>query len=358
MTIDLSDFNNRRHEIVQHLMKACTDHGFFYVINHGIKTEDINSMFSTSETFFGLPDNIKEKYPLDTYQNTGWEKLTEMDSCGTEIPKESMQLTFHDIPDHWPANEDIPGFQNATNDFMHQCNTVSYQLLSCLATGLGFPEDFFARCHDITQPDNLNTLKCLYYPSSTSPSYSQSGHNNSWSGKNIDINTLTLFFQPPGQNQFEVTAPGLAPGSTSTPNLTGRTRLSTEPGNPRAPRNNNHRPQQDQIVCSIGDMIARWSDDRFKSSLYRISVPRSDELLGSRQCIQYCNKANKSTIIQGQSKYKEPITAGELIMMAMEREYKAAMQSIKANRAAIESSGMLKRSPSCDKGSFLMNIMA
>ncbi|KAI9029022.1 hypothetical protein CLU79DRAFT_737182 [Phycomyces nitens] len=314
-----------------------SDLTYALVINHDIKTQDIDSMFSTSKEFFELPDEIKEKYPHDPYSNTGWEKLTEMDSCGTTIPKESAQFTFHDIPDLWPANEDVPGFQNLTNDFMHQCNKVSYQLLSCLAIGLGFQEDFFARCHDITQPDCLNALKCLYYPSTST--YSHPGHDH-WNKKNIDINTLTLLFQPPGQNQFEVSPK--SPSLSKKPNGTQTYRVPRDQG---------------QIVCSIGDMIARWSDDRFKSSLYRLSVPESDGQ-ESRHCIQYCNKANKSTIIQGQSKYKEPITAGELIMLAMEREYKAAMQSIKTNRTPIESSGMLRISPSCDKGPFMMNIMA
>lgn len=64
-TISLRDFDNRRDEIIQQLMDASTEVGFFTLSNHGIPQEDVDSMFNMSKKFFALPDDVKAKTPLN-----------------------------------------------------------------------------------------------------------------------------------------------------------------------------------------------------------------------------------------------------------------------------------------------------
>lgn len=45
------------------------------VVNHGIPLEDIHAMFGASVNFFALPDQIKEKYPMDVARNAGWQQV-------------------------------------------------------------------------------------------------------------------------------------------------------------------------------------------------------------------------------------------------------------------------------------------
>ncbi|KAI9253985.1 hypothetical protein BDA99DRAFT_519528 [Phascolomyces articulosus] len=308
--IDLSDFDNRRDEIVADLMRASTGDGFFYVINHGIAVEDIRSMFQSSVDFFSLPDDIKKKYPMDISRNAGWEKLAQIrPSTGVADLKESAQFSFHGIEDLWPTEQDAPGFRTRSEKFMLQCHEVSVKLLTCLALGLGFQEDFFTRCHDITQPDILNTLRCLHYHDITGQTFPP----EYWrAGAHTDFDTLTLLFQRPGENGLEV-----CPGREA----------STEfgHGDKWAPVN----PNEGEIVCNLGDMIMRWSDDKFKSNYHRVRAPRVGEYQGPRYSIAYFNQANRSAIIQGRTRYPEPITAGEFLMQAMERNYNA-LKALKA----------------------------
>lgn len=59
--IDLSDFENRKHEIADALWQASVDIGFFQVYNHGIAQDDIDAAFDTAWTFFELPAEVKAK---------------------------------------------------------------------------------------------------------------------------------------------------------------------------------------------------------------------------------------------------------------------------------------------------------
>lgn len=284
-------------------------------MSHGIEIQDIRNMFQASHDFFKLDDTIKSKYPIDVKRNAGWEKLAQIrPSTGVADLKESMQLGFHNNEDLWPTLEDAPTFRPNAEKFMHQCNQVSIKLLSCLALGLGFEENFFTKCHDVTQPDCLNTLRCLHYHDITGqifpPEY--------WrAGAHTDFDTLTLLFQRPGENGLEV-CPGRE-ASTEFGHGDSWTAVS---------------PLEGDIVCNIGDMIMRWSDDKLKSNFHRVRAPVVGEYQGPRYSIAYFNQANKSAIIQGRTRYPNPITAGEFIKLAMERNYRA-LQDLKSKKEVL-----------------------
>ncbi|KAI8393333.1 uncharacterized protein BYT42DRAFT_487154 [Radiomyces spectabilis] len=311
--IDLSDYERRQDEIVTELMRAATTQGFFYVVNHGISVETIRTMFQASHDFFALPDNVKSKYPIDVSRNAGWEKLAQIrPSTGVADLKESLQLGFHNVDELWPKHEDAPNFKETATDFMHQCNEVSAKLLTCLALGLGFEADFFTRCHDITKSDCLNTLRCLHYHDITGQSFPP----EYWrAGAHTDFDTLTLLFQRPGEDGLEV-----CPGREA----------STEfaVGDVWSPVS----PKEGEIVCNLGDMIMRWSDDVFKSNFHRVRAPKVGEYQGPRYSIAYFNQANKSAIIQGRTRYPDPITSQEFIRQAMHRNY-TALQELQARQA-------------------------
>lgn len=194
----------------------------------------------------------------------------------------------------------MPGFDNAATNFMEQCNNVSQQLLVCFAIGLGFPHDFFTRCHDISQPDCLNSLRCMrYFEHKNQKQQTKSSNIGACRvGAHTDINTFSLLFQQPGQNGLEVYHDNKWTAVV---------------------------PKENEIVCNVGDMIVRWSDDRLQSKLHRVRNPPSSEIeyQGPRYALEYVNEANRSVIIQGRTKYTKPITAGEFLMMAMEKNYKA-----------------------------------
>lgn len=214
---------------------------------------------------------------------------------------------------------------------MEQCNTVSQQLLECFAIGLGFPEDFFTRCHDISQPDSLNSLRFQHYFDLKGTLFDQARARTAIetnalvtpedvsdyyrAGPHTDPDTLTLLFQNnPGHDALEA--------------CQGRDDVTQfNQGTQWLPLC----PQKDELVCNIGDMLMRWSDDQLKSNFHRVKCPKLD--LSSRYTIAYFTQANKSAIIQGRTKYTEPLTAGDFLRQAMERNHQRVKMLIDQRRA-------------------------
>lgn len=266
-------------------------------------------MFQTSHDFFALPDDVKAKYGIDIKRNAGWEKLAQIrPSTGVADLKESMQLSFFGIDDLWPTDDDIKGFKLKSQQFMHKVDQVSKKLLECLAIGLGFEPDFLTKYHDISKPDILNTLRLLHYHDITGQTFPDEYFR---AGAHTDFDVLTLLFQRPGENGLEV-----CPGREATTEF-GH-------GDQWTPVN----PNEGEIVCNIGDMLMRWSDDRLKSNFHRVRTPKVGEYQGPRYSIAYFNQGNKSAVIQGKTVYTEAITAENFLKQAMERNYNALQETL------------------------------
>lgn len=97
--ISLADFENRIDSITAELIDAAENVGFFTLVDHGISTEDIDSIFSTSKSFFDLPDDAKATVPWNS-NNVGWEKNSQIrPSTGKPDSKESsISRGFKPLP--------------------------------------------------------------------------------------------------------------------------------------------------------------------------------------------------------------------------------------------------------------------
>lgn len=118
-TISLHDFDARRNEIIQELMAASENIGFFTLTNHGISAEAVADAFALSKEFFDLPAEIKAETPLNG-KNMGWEQNAQVrPSTGTADQKESLQLQFARMDGMWPSEEAVPGFKERAIKFMN-----------------------------------------------------------------------------------------------------------------------------------------------------------------------------------------------------------------------------------------------
>lgn len=55
------------------ILQACVEHGFFYLVNHGVKEELLNEVLSESRNFFSLP--LEEKLKLARREHRGYTAL-------------------------------------------------------------------------------------------------------------------------------------------------------------------------------------------------------------------------------------------------------------------------------------------
>lgn len=313
--IDLSDFEERKEQIAVDIMEASESVGFFSVVNHGIPLRDIDMAFEWAARFFALPDEVKAKNFLVKEHNVGWEKMGQIrPSTGVADCKESLQIGYENMETKWPSDEDCPGFRDFITAFRLQVQAVSEQLLRCFAVGLGVKEDFFREHHDPAGPGCQQTLRLLHY---LDQSHLPAAAPGRWrAGAHTDFDTLTLLFQRLGQGGLEV-----CPGREA----------STEfgMGNEWTPVD----PVAGAITINIGDMLMRWSDDRFKSNFHRVRMPAGGEYQGPRYSIAYFNQASKESVIEGPLKKYPPVTGRDFILAAMKRNYEA-LEQLRRDEAA------------------------
>jgi isopenicillin N synthase-like dioxygenase len=163
-------------------------------------------MFDQSARFFACEDSVKSKVPFSSANNAGWEKMSQIrPSTGAPDCKESYQMQFgQNMVGKWLDDEDLPGFKAASLAFMQRVQHISEQLMVCFARGLGFPNDYFVKVHDVSRPDSQTVTRLLHYfetPKSTNGEvYHRAGAHTDW-------DLLTLLFQKAGQSGLEVSFP-------------------------------------------------------------------------------------------------------------------------------------------------------
>ena len=320
--ISLRDFTSRIDEITAELVTASENVGFFSITDHGISTNEIEAAFEASRRFFDLPDEVKATVPFST-KNVGWEKNAQIrPSTGQPDTKESYQMQFgENMNNAWIKDDQMDGFhfKEAAKSFMAHVQEVSERLMICFARGLGFPDDYFIKYHDVSRPNAQTTLRFLRYFSLPRPNdrldknavYHRAGAHADW-------DFLTLLFQRDGQTGLEI-----CPGREAVTEFGA--------GDEWTPVE----PKTGEIICNIGDLLMSWSDDRFKSTIHRVKAPHDEnDYYGDRYSIAYFNQPCSDALIQGPLKKYPLITGQEFTARAMKRNFAAVQEKQRTLAAA------------------------
>lgn len=275
--IDLSDFDSRREEIKAELWQAATKVGFFQIVNHGISLADIDEAFAQARKFFDQDNDVKSAVQLENGQNAGWEYKNQIrPSTGTVDQKESYQVTLPNMTKAWPDVTVLPQFKTRLLTMEFQAWQLGMKLLSCFAEILDMPRDFFTQAHDRRSAGYQSTLRLLHYlplPEDYMP------NPDLWrAGAHTDFDCLTMVFQREGEGGLQ-----LCSGWEAT-----KQQIWTDV--PAC---------EERITCNIGDMLMRWSDDRLKSTLHRVTMPNEAGFHPARYSMAFFCQANKEQVING-----------------------------------------------------------
>ncbi|MBA6421109.1 isopenicillin N synthase family oxygenase [Pseudomonas sp. 5Ae-yellow] len=233
------------------LREACEHTGFFYVSGHGIDPALIQRVFAQSQQFFAQPMDAKlETDKAQSKANRGYEKLggqtlepgmppdlKEGFYIGEELAADHPNVRagrFNQGPNQWPAQ--LPAFQPAMQDYYTAMLALSERIMAGLALSLELPEDFFA---DFCT-DPMCTLRLLHYP----PQPEQPLPGEKGCGAHTDFGGITILL------------------------------LDDKPGlqvwNARDESWIDAPPIPGAFVVNLGDMIARWTNDLYRSTLHRV----------------------------------------------------------------------------------------
>jgi isopenicillin N synthase-like dioxygenase len=204
---------------------ACTRTGFFVLSEHGLDAE-LAAAFDAARRFFALPVAVKDRSAM--VGNDGYAGIGSRRAGGKEMLDISLD-GFH----RWPA---LDGFRDAVERYQSAALGVAADVLRTVAVSLGIDPDFFAaRMH---HPQCF--LRMLRYPP---------GDGEVSTGQHTDYGAITLL------------------ATDGVPGLEVRRRDGTWTA-VDAPSG--------ALVVNLGDMLARWTNDRYVSTPHRV-VSTGDE---------------------------------------------------------------------------------
>ena len=238
----------------------CRETGFLALSGHGVPQATIEAIWTKAEAFFALPLEqklaAKAPYPGYPYGYLPPESESLARSRGVDAPpdqKESFNggperappglsdpeaLGFCFAPTIWP---DAPaGFEDAWRAYYRAMEDLASRVMRVFALALTLPQDFFAPFIDAP----VSALRALNYPALPAPS--KPGQIRA--GAHTDYGSLTILLPQAGSRGLEI----LAPDATWV----------------------EVQPRAGAFVVNIGDLMARWTNDRWTSTLHRVVIPK------------------------------------------------------------------------------------
>ncbi|EFJ48980.1 hypothetical protein VOLCADRAFT_59825, partial [Volvox carteri f. nagariensis] len=237
---------------------ACISSGFFYVSNHGVAESLVYDTFQQQRALFALPLESKMAL-LQNENNRGYTPFREetLDPAhqkhgdtkegfyfGREIPEDSEEVSkpLHG-PNQWPDPQLLPRYREVTWQYYEALYGLGMRLLRLVALSLDLPPDYFAAAFD--RP--MVALRPLHY----SGERSDPGAGVFGAGAHSDYGMLTILATDD--------VPGLQVGGAG-----GRGRAG---GNRRWW---DVEPIPGTFIINLGDMLERWTNGRYRSTLHRV----------------------------------------------------------------------------------------
>ena len=242
--------------VASQIHAAATEMGFFYICGHGIGEDLIEQAFTATRDFFALPVEAKETIAVDTNQR-GWmatgmsrlegsksHDLKEVFFWGSEIAPDDPVLIERKplvAENRWPRDV-FPRLETELRPYYDAVCRVAGEVLSAIAVSLNQAPDFFVSRY--RRP--LARGQLVYYPPSTDADETAERFGVA---PHTDFGVLTFLLQDDS----------------------GGLQIRRKSGEwIEAP------PIPGTLVCNIGDLLQRWSNDRFTSTMHRV-INRSRE---------------------------------------------------------------------------------
>ena len=298
-TISLKNYKKNKEAISKEIYNACNKVGFFSIIDHDLNIDLIKKVLRLSKEFFNQTNNFKMKYCIE--EGAGQRGYTPF---GVETAKNALlpdqkefwhhgrSMWSEDLENKMPKNliiEEINGINIALENLYSELETLGRKILSLIAVSLKLEDEWFN--NKINQGNSI--LRLIHYPRIDQK------NNGLRAEAHEDINLITL--------------------------LLGTEQEGLEVLN----KDNKWIPikvNSERIVCNVGDMLERLTNDKLKSTTHRVNNPKQSIANESRFSMPFFLHFNPDYLIETipncieqnrPNKYTEGITADDFLKIRL-----------------------------------------
>ncbi|MFE9648065.1 isopenicillin N synthase family dioxygenase [Streptomyces sp. NPDC006365] len=270
-----------RKEIARTVDEALQSAGFLLVTGHGVAPELRTAVRDSARAFFRLPVEVKQPYAARV-GGRGWlGPGAEANGYaeGTRTPpdlKESLTFATHEpfedpvvnaewyAPNVWP--EEAPGLRSLCEEYLARMAELENHLLALLGEALGLEPDFFTKHMDHpTYGFNIN-----WYPGRDVMGEPEPDQFRI--GPHTDFGTVTILDRQAGKGGLQVFTDG--------------------GGWEDAPYD------AEAFTINIGDLMARWTGDRWRSGRHRVLPPPADAPAEELMSLVYFGECTPGTLVE------------------------------------------------------------
>ena len=295
----------QKREVARQIDEVCCDTGFFLVTGHGVPADLIAKTRQRAIDFFALPEDEKMKVqrpPSKISRGYNWvgdraiaysmgEKtppdIQEAFGFGNEAPDLAAKVDPVSAkmyaPNIWPQR---PGdFREVMVSYYDAMQGLAQRVLGAMAMALGLDKSYFVDKFD-RQASNCRIIRYPAVKETPLPGQLRAGTHTDYG-----IMTFVRGDDTPGGLQVK--------------HRTGDWI-------------DLHIPAGD-FACNIGDLMMRWSNDRWVSTLHRVAVPPPDAKPQDRISLVFFTNPNPDTTIEcieqcvkpGETAKYPPVTVSE-----------------------------------------------
>ena len=265
--------------------EACARSGFLAVTGHGVPLDLMQRMLDVSGAFFDLPADEKARYVLeDKAANRGYAPfesealsyslgvdskpdLFEAFNIGREVVPDGVSpadAKTYFSPNVWP--DDPPDMREVYLAYWDACEDLGRTLGEVFARALGLPAGFFAPYLDRTP----SVMRANNYQRRSE--HGVLDPDQLRMGAHTDYGSLTILLADP--------VPGF--------------QIRGEDG-----EFHDLLPPEDGFLVNLGDLLAEWTNDRWRSTLHRVVPPPADQPGAfRRRSVAWFQQPNHDAVIE------------------------------------------------------------
>lgn len=244
-----------RQQVADEIRQACLSSGFFYITSHSIPVPACDGVLQQAAHLLKhSPLADKQRIHIDhSPHGYGWEPSESTSIAGDVETKEAFNWCYSDDLDltggdgqyaqldgtrtkglnQWPSEDVVPGFYDAVKTYYGEALLLARHLCRLFAMSLDLPQNYFD--NKTTHPSANSRM--MFYPAGSPVS------DDVGLGAHTDYQCFTILLCS--------SAPGLEIMSSSG----NWVQAPTVPGG---------------LVVNIGDMMMRWTNALYKSTMHRV----------------------------------------------------------------------------------------